>query len=104
MSSLLFMEEVDRLLDGIANAPTPLINHLLTQGESTLEELESLYDGESKRFVKGWLNRMITYLVAERFWYSSTDEHKYALSQFAKDMIKHIDNFRPFDTTAREEI
>lgn len=43
MSKTLFFEEMDKLLDGIINAPRTIIRHLLLHEDATLERLESLF-------------------------------------------------------------
>ncbi len=102
MSEYLFFEELDLLLDGLVNAPKIIVNHLLSQEEATLEELEALVDERSKRFVDEWLRRMMSHLVLERLWDPEPDEYTYQLTPFAKDMIEHIKNFK-LVTKGREE-
>ncbi len=102
MSEHLFFEELDLLLDGLVNAPKIIVNHLLSQKEATLEELEALVDEPSKRFVDEWLRRMMSHLVLERLWDPEPDKYTYQLTPFAKDMIEHIKNFRVV-TKGREE-
>ncbi len=93
MSEHLFYEEGDMVLDGLVNAPTRLVNHLRTHKESTLEELQDEFGYKSKRFVEGWLRRMITNLAVVRFVSAQDLKETYELTPFARDMIEHINNF-----------
>lgn len=95
MDEYLFFEELDKALDGLLNAPKPIVSYLLSKEEATLEELQGLFDEDySKKFVDAWLNRMIVHFAVERFWYPTSDKHTYRLSSFAKDIIEHIKKFR----------
>lgn len=89
----MLIEEVFMLLDGLANAPRPILNHLWNNKEATLEELQDLFTFRSKRFVESWLRRMIDNLTVVRFWYTGTDRHTYTLTKFARDMLEHIRQF-----------
>lgn len=92
----MLIEEVFMLLEGLANAPRPILNHLWNNEEATLEELQDLFGFRSKRFVESWLRKMIDNLALERFWYTGTDRHTYALSKFARRMLIHIREFPAF--------
>ena len=88
------------LLDGLVNAPVRIVNYLLeAENGALLEEVENLFDDETKVFVKVWLRRMITNLAVTRFYYPSSTESRYHLTPFAKDMIAHI---RRFDMKRKE--
>jgi len=101
MSEFLFFDEMDKLLDGLANAPKIIVNHLLAQKEATLEELQELYTDTSEPYIKAWLRRMMSHLVIEQFWCPKTDKRTYQLTSFAKEMIEHISNFKKPQTSNR---